>query len=74
MHDHIEKLVDSVHSNKLKNGLQVLLHEDHTLPHAAMHTFWQVGARNEQPGLTGLAHFIEHMMFNGGKKYGPHQF
>lgn len=74
MHDHIEKLVDSVYSSKLKNGLQVLLHEDHTLPHAVMHTFWRIGARNEQPGLTGLAHFIEHMMFNGGKKYGPHQF
>lgn len=74
MPDHIEKLVASVYSNKLKNGMQVLLHEDHTLPHAAMHTFWRIGTRNEQAGLTGLAHFIEHMMFNGGKKYGPQQF
>lgn len=74
MHDHIEKLVDSVCQCKLKNGLQILLHEDHTLPYAAMHTFWQIGTRNERLGLTGLAHFIEHMMFNGGEKYGPHQF
>jgi zinc protease len=33
-----------------------------------------VGSRNEYPGITGLSHFFEHMMFNGAKKYGPGEF
>ncbi len=32
------------------------------------------GPRNEHPGITGLSHFFEHMMFNGAKKYGPKMF
>ena len=36
--------------------------------------FYKVGSRNERPGITGISHFFEHMMFNGAKKYGPKQF
>jgi predicted Zn-dependent peptidase len=37
-------------------------------------TFFRVGARNERPGITGISHFMEHMMFNGTEKYGPQEF
>jgi predicted Zn-dependent peptidase len=39
-----------------------------------MYLFYKVGSRNEHPGITGLSHFFEHMMFNGSKKYGPKMF
>ncbi len=59
---------------QLKNGMTFLVLEDHSIPNANMYTFWKVGSRNEYPGTTGLAHFFEHMMFNGAKKYGPKMF
>src|SRR6266849_523285 len=43
-------------------------------PIASVYTFFKVGSRNEQPGITGISHLFEHMMFNGSKKYGPKQF
>jgi len=58
----------------LDNGLKVFLWEDHTIPNLAIYTFWKVGSRNEAPGITGLAHFFEHMMFNGSRNYPPGAF
>ena len=58
----------------LKNGMKLLIHEDHDVPNVAMYLFYRIGSRNESPGTTGIAHFFEHMMFNGAKKYGPKQF
>ena len=58
----------------LKNGMKILILEDHSIPNANMYLFWKVGSRNEYPGITGLSHFFEHMMFNGAKKYGPKMF
>jgi len=54
--------------------MTILVLEDHSIPNANMYLFWKVGSRNEYPGITGLSHFFEHMMFNGAKKYGPKQF
>src|SRR3954451_10951618 len=54
---------------KLKNGLTVLLHEDHTVPVVAVGTFYHVGSKNEAPGRTGFAHLFEHMMFQGSGNY-----
>lgn len=54
----------------LANGLRVLVHEDHDIPNAALYVAWRVGSRNERPGITGLAHFFEHMMFTGGARFG----
>ena len=59
---------------QLNNGLKILLLENHDAPLIAYYTFYKVGARNERPGITGLSHFTEHMMFNGAKKYGPKMF
>lgn len=58
----------------LNNGMTILVMEDHSIPNANMYLFWKVGSRNEYPGTTGIAHFFEHMMFNGAKKYGPKMF
>lgn len=65
---------DDIKSFRLKNGMKVLVLEDHSIPNANMYIFWKVGSRNERPGTTGLSHFFEHMMFNGAKKYGPKMF
>ncbi|MBN2072182.1 MAG: insulinase family protein [Candidatus Krumholzibacteriota bacterium] len=58
----------------LDNGLKVILLEDHSVPVISYQTFFRVGSRNEVPGITGISHFMEHMMFNGAKKYGPKEF
>ncbi len=58
----------------LDNGLKVILLEDHSAPVISYQTFFRVGSRNERPGITGISHFMEHMMFNGAKKYGPKEF
>ena len=65
---------DDVQVHKLDNGLKILLLEDHDIPSVALYTFFRVGSRNERPGLTGVSHFIEHMMFNGTPKFGPGEF
>jgi len=66
--------VDDVKSFTLDNGMKVLVLEDHSIPNANLYLFWKVGSRNEVPGITGLSHFFEHMMFNGSRKYGPKMF
>ncbi|MCE5345630.1 MAG: insulinase family protein [Bacteroidales bacterium] len=49
----------------LDNGLRVLVHEDKSTPLVAMNVLYDVGSRDEDPGLTGLAHLFEHLMFGG---------
>jgi len=63
-----------VTTHKLRNGMQIIVQEDHSIPNVALYIFYRIGSRNERPGTTGLSHFFEHMMFNGAKKYGPKQF
>ena len=52
--------------SRLPNGLTVLVHEDRTLPLVSLYLFFRAGSRNERPGITGISHLFEHMMFNGG--------
>ena len=49
----------------LDNGLRVLVLEDRRSPIVSVQVWYRVGSRNERPGATGLAHFLEHMMFKG---------
>src|SRR6266850_315234 len=63
-----------VQEHALGNGLQVRLLPDRGLPIATLYSFFRVGSRNERPGITGISHLFEHMMFNGSKKYGPKEF
>jgi predicted Zn-dependent peptidase len=65
---------DDVQTFTLKNGMKIMVLEKTTIPNANMYIFWKVGSRNEYPGITGISHFFEHMMFNGAKKYGPKEF
>jgi zinc protease len=51
----------------LKNGLQVILHEDHAVPVVAVNVWYHVGSHNEKAGRTGFAHLFEHMMFQGSE-------
>jgi zinc protease len=64
----------NVKTTTLDNGMKILIQEDHNIPNVAMYFFYRIGSRNERPGITGISHFFEHMMFNGAKKYGPKQF
>lgn len=47
----------------LNNGLEVIVHEDHSSKVAVFNLLYKVGSRFEKPGKTGLAHFFEHLMF-----------
>jgi zinc protease len=49
----------------LANGLQVLLHEDHSEPVVAVYVYYHVGSSREEPGRSGFAHLFEHMLFQG---------
>src|SRR6476619_145679 len=60
------KQVSIPHSTfKLKNGLTVIVHEDHKAPVAAVSVWYNVGSKDEPAGKTGFAHLFEHLMFNG---------
>jgi zinc protease len=54
----------------LKNGMRVVLSEDHAAPTVSLCVTFDVGSRNEQPGHTGFAHLFEHMMFQGSQNVG----
>ncbi len=69
----LQSLFD-VQEATLPNGLRVRLLANPQTPVVSLYTFFQVGSRNERPGITGISHLFEHMMFNGAKKYGPKKF
>jgi zinc protease len=52
-------------TSTLANGLDVVVHEDHHVPMAAVSVWYHVGSRHEHPGRTGFAHLFEHLMFKG---------
>jgi zinc protease len=53
----------------LKNGLTLLVHEDHKSPVVAINTWYHVGSKNEKVGKTGFAHLFEHLMFSGSNNF-----
>jgi len=64
----------NVTATTLENGMQIIVWPDHDIPNIALYNFVRVGSRNEAPGITGLAHFFEHMMFNGTSTRQPGEF
>lgn len=54
----------------LENGLHVILHKDNTAPVVVTSVMYHVGAKNEAPDRTGMAHFFEHLLFEGTKHIG----
>ena len=65
---------DRVVASTLDNGLRVLLLEDHRSPIVSFQVWYRVGSRDEHRGATGIAHFLEHLMFKGTPARGPKQF
>ncbi len=65
---------EAIVSKTLANGLKIVVWPDHDIPSANYYTFYKVGGRNEYPGITGLAHYFEHMMFNGTSTRAPGEF
>ena len=64
----------AVLATTLDNGLRVLLLEDHRSPIVSFQVWYRVGSRNEHRGATGIAHFLEHLMFKGTPTHGRGQF
>jgi zinc protease len=56
--------IREVEQYSLKNGLTVILHEDHKTPLVSLNVVYKVGSKDDLPGRTGFAHLFEHMMFN----------
>src|SRR5215204_522583 len=58
---------------KLKNGLRVIISEDHAAPVFSIVVNYNVGSRDERKGRTGFAHLFEHMMFKGSENVGANE-
>jgi zinc protease len=66
--------LDAVRTRVLPSGLRLRVLRETGSPTVSYATYFQVGSRHERPGITGISHLFEHMMFNGAAKYGPKQF
>jgi len=64
----------AVERHVLDNGLVVLLAPDRTVPAVTLWQWFKVGSRNERPGITGISHVLEHMMFNGSANVPPKEY
>ncbi|MEE3249026.1 MAG: insulinase family protein, partial [Chloroflexota bacterium] len=64
----------SFEKHTLSNGLDVILHEDHTIPVVAVNVWYHVGSKDEEIGRTGFAHLFEHVMFEGSKHHNSSHF
>ncbi len=58
-----------IEKHTLDNGLEVLLRESHQAPVTTFWIWYRVGSRNELPGITGIAHWAEHMLFKGSEAF-----
>lgn len=64
----------TVSETTLDNGLHVIVREDHRAPVVVSQLWYKVGASDEHRGITGISHFLEHMMFKGTEKLEPNEF
>ncbi len=67
MQGNLRPLRFSHESATLSNGLRVVVHEDRTSPIVAVHLMYRAGSRDETVGRTGLAHLLEHLLFEGSE-------
>ena len=67
-------LENQVIERKLDNGLTLLIIERHDVPRVVCHIYYRVGSVCERPGITGISHFLEHMMFKGTRVMGVTDF
>ena len=64
----------SFEKKTLANGLDVILHQDHSIPVVAVNVWFHVGSKDEEVGRTGFAHLFEHVMFEGSKHHNSSYF
>jgi zinc protease len=64
-------LAGEIEVSRLANGLELALVHNPQAPLVTSALFYRAGARDEEPGLGGLAHFLEHLMFKGSERYAP---
>ncbi len=69
-----EGVPKEITSYTLANGLRIIVWPDYDIPNVVLYNFVRAGSRNEYPGITGLSHFFEHMMFNGTANMKPGEF
>jgi zinc protease len=69
-----DKLTVKYEKYVMPNGLQVILHEDHSDPMMAYAIMYHVGSSREIPGKTGFAHLFEHLLFGGSENVEPGRF
>ena len=62
---------EKIESRTLENGLKIIVWPDFDIPNIAWYHWVRAGSRNEHPGITGLSHLFEHMMFNGTERRAP---
>ncbi len=62
------------HESVLSNGMKIVVREDHRAPVVVSQVWYRVGSTYEPPGMTGLSHVLEHMMFKGTKHLEPGEF
>ncbi len=68
------KALPEFSEHRLANGLRVLIGEVHSLPMISYQVHFAAGSRYEKPGITGISHLFEHMMFKGTREVGPEEF
>ena len=66
--------IENLTTARLSNGLPVLIKESHVAPVASFWIFYRVGSRNEIPGMTGISHWVEHMLFKGTDRFPRGEF
>jgi zinc protease len=70
----MEKISLDFKRDTLANGLKMVTLEDHSHPIVTYQVHFATGSRNERPGITGISHLFEHMMFRGSEELGPEEF
>jgi zinc protease len=70
----MQKITLAFQRDQLANGLKILTLEDLSHPIVSYQVHFATGSRNERPGITGISHLFEHMMFRGSKELRPEEF
>jgi predicted Zn-dependent peptidase len=70
----LEQMKRLVQEKTLKNGMKIIVMEQHQVPLAAFHVYADVGSAQEVDGITGISHILEHMAFKGSKTLGTRDY
>ncbi len=74
LREKLDNLFKSIFSGTLENALKFILIEKRGLPLVSYYTFYKTGSRNEIPGIRGISHLVEHLMFHQTEKLGIREF